>query len=67
MEQHDRPWLKVTEAADTAGVSPSALRIMLKRGEIPYRRFGRLIRIHKDALASATAGSTAGSAQGITR
>jgi excisionase family DNA binding protein len=41
------------------GVSASALRIMLKRGEIPYRTFGRLVRIHRDALSPATATGSA--------
>jgi excisionase family DNA binding protein len=44
-------WLTVEECARAAGIHRSLVYELVKRGELkPARRFGRLIRIHRDAL-----------------
>jgi excisionase family DNA binding protein len=44
-------WLTVTEFANAIGISRSIVYELVKRGELRQaRRFGRLIRIHRDAL-----------------
>ncbi len=44
--------LRVPEAASWAGVGRGVLYTMIASGELPVVRFGRLVRIHRDALAA---------------
>lgn len=43
-------WLSPVEARGYLGVSRSSLYEMVRRGQIPAKRFGRLIRVPKSAL-----------------
>ena len=44
-------WLTVAAFADAIGIGRSLAYDLVRRGEIkPVRRFGRLVRIHRDAL-----------------
>ncbi|MBW7866508.1 MAG: helix-turn-helix domain-containing protein [Candidatus Hydrogenedentes bacterium] len=44
-------YLSLKDAASVAGVSISTLRRMVKRGDLPSRRFGKLIRVPASALS----------------
>jgi excisionase family DNA binding protein len=47
-------WLTVTEFANAIGIGRSMVYELVRRGEVKQaRRFGRLIRIHRDALRAA--------------
>ena len=44
-------WLTVVEFAKAIGISRGLAYDLVRRGELkPVRRFGRLVRIHRDAL-----------------
>jgi excisionase family DNA binding protein len=43
-------WLRVEEAAAAVGVSTSVVYGMCTRGEMPCKKFGRLLRIHVDGV-----------------
>lgn len=42
--QNSKEWLTTNEAAKFLGVSPSALRIMVHRDQVPVYKFGRRLR-----------------------
>jgi excisionase family DNA binding protein len=47
-------WMTVTEFANAIGIGRSMVYELVRRGEVKQaRRFGRLIRIHRDALRAA--------------
>jgi excisionase family DNA binding protein len=44
-------WLTVPELAQAVGISTGTAYELIRRGEVrPVRRFGRLIRVHRDVL-----------------
>lgn len=50
-------WLTPMEARIFLRVSRSKMYELLKTGEVPFRRFGRLCRVSKRALGDAGGGS----------
>ena len=40
-DQHTRPWLTLTEAAERLGCTPDAVRMRIYRGRLEHRRHGR--------------------------
>jgi excisionase family DNA binding protein len=49
-------WLRAEEAADLLGVSRGLVFELCRRGELPHRRLGRLLRVHRDGVRPAVAG-----------
>jgi excisionase family DNA binding protein len=41
----EEEWLTVSEASRVLRVGETCMRMMIKRGEIPIRRTGRLVRV----------------------
>jgi excisionase family DNA binding protein len=48
--------LRVEEAADWLGISKGLVYTMVRNGEIPHCKFGRLVRVPRAALAEMKAG-----------
>jgi excisionase family DNA binding protein len=51
LQSHDGPeWLTTEGAAEYLGISVGSVRNMTSRGQLPYRKLGRLNRYKKDEL-----------------
>ena len=51
LQSHDGPeWLTTEGAAEYLGISVGSIRNMTSRGQLPYRKLGRLNRYKKDEL-----------------
>ena len=55
-------WVSVDDAAELLSVHPTTLRRMLRRGELPAIRVGKLWRIDIDAVTAPTTQNSGGGA-----
>ena len=53
-------WVSVNDAAELLSVHPTTLRRMLRRGELPAIRVGKLWRIDIDAVTAPTTQNSGG-------